>query len=222
MTSRDPQQAAGIIPAICKAALACLLVLLGSASPAGAHPHAWIDVSVDVLFDPEGRVTALRENWLFDEYYTAAVMQKGSPKKLDQLRERILRNLKDYGYFTRVQAGDRPVALAVPAESSARIEGNRLLMSFTAPLAEPVDAARTALTYAIFDPTYFIEMLHEARADAIRLVEGAPGCRFRLIPPNPDPKAVAAASMLDRTQTGGDGLGVYFAEKVEIRCDPLQ
>jgi ABC-type uncharacterized transport system substrate-binding protein len=195
------------------------LAWLGSAVPVAAHPHAWIDISVEVLFDASGRVTALRENWLFDEFYTAETVQKGERAKMDALTTRILRNLKEYGYFTRVEANGRPVALKVPVESSSRMEGIRLRMSFTALLAEPVAPASAPLTYAVFDPTYYIEMLHEETADAIRLVNAPPQCRFRMLPPQPDPKAVAVASALDRTQSGGDGLGAFFAEKVEVRCD---
>lgn len=191
----------------------------GATVSATAHPHAWIDISVEVLFDASGRVSALRENWLFDEFYTAETVQKGERAKMDALTARILRNLKEYGYFTRVEANGRPVALKVPVESSARMDGIRLRMSFTAPLAEPVGAAAMPLTYAVFDPTYFIEMLHEEVPDAIRLVNAPAQCRFRMLPADPDPKAVALASALDRTQSGGDGLGAYFAEKVEVRCD---
>ncbi|MBM3523971.1 MAG: DUF1007 family protein, partial [Alphaproteobacteria bacterium] len=32
---------------------------------AWAHPHSWIDIEVEVLFDGEGRVRALRQDWIF-------------------------------------------------------------------------------------------------------------------------------------------------------------
>lgn len=186
---------------------------------AAAHPHAWIDVSVEVLFDGDGRVTGLREYWLFDEFYTADTVQKGEQRKMDSLTTRIIQNLKEYGYFTRVHSGSRPIALVTPIERSARMEGHRLLMTFVVPLAEPVTVGEAPLTYAVFDPTYFIEMLHAERKDAVRLVGAPAQCRFRLIAAKPDPKAVAVAAALDRTQSGGGGLGAQFAEKVEIRCD---
>ena len=196
-----------------------VFALLSWSCGATAHPHAWIDVSVDVQFDGSGRITDLKESWLFDEFYTADTVQKGEQRKMDLLTTRILHNLGGYGYFTRVRLGDRQIALKEPTERSARMEGHRLLMTFTVPLSEPVSVAETPLTYAVFDPTYFIEMLHAARKDAIRLIGAPPGCHARLIPPVPDPKAVAAAYALDRTQSGGDGLGILFAEKVEIQCD---
>lgn len=200
------------------AALAGALWLAGMGG-AQAHPHAWIDVSVEVLFDPAGKVTALREHWLFDEFYTADTVQKGERQKMELLTTRILRNLKEYGYFTRVQAGGRAIALKEPTERAARLDGQRLLMTFQVPLAEPVAAP---LSYSVFDPTYYIEMLHAESPDAVRLVGAPAGCRSELLPAKPDGKAVALASALDRTQSGGDGLGALFAETVEVRCDPAR
>lgn len=175
---------------------------------------------MEVLFDGAGKIVALRETWLFDEFYTADTVQRGERKKMERLTSRILLNLKDYGYFTRVQAAGRTILLLPPGESSARMEGNRLAMSFVAPLTEPVAVTEVPLIYAVFDPTYFIEMLHAERKDSIRLVDAPKDCRARLSPAKPDPKAVAAAYALDRTQNGASDLGAQFAEKVEIRCDP--
>jgi ABC-type uncharacterized transport system substrate-binding protein len=196
--------------------VAAVIVSLSMAEPAAAHPHAWIDVDVDVQFDAEGRVTALKERWLFDEFYTADTVQKGERDKMDRLVTRILGNLREYGYFTVVTVDGRSIPLSAPIDHSAHMEGHRLSMSFTVPLSQPVAAP---LTYSVFDPFYFIEMLHAERTDSIRLRNGPPGCRSRLIPAKPDPKRVAAAAAIDRTGNGGNNLGAQFAEKVEIRCD---
>lgn len=201
------------------AALAVGMVGLGWSMAVTAHPHAWIDVSVEVLFDAAGRVSALRQGWLFDEFYTADTVQKGERSKMDLLTTRIMHNLKDWGYFTRVRQGGRDLPLAMPTQTSARMDGHRLLMTFVVPLAEAVAPGQDGLTYSVFDPTYFIEMLHAETADAIRLTGAPAQCRFRLLPAKPDPKAVAVAAAIDRTRSGGDGLGAQFAEKVEIKCD---
>ena len=195
------------------AAVAAGLLVAGSAT---AHPHAWIDISVEVRFDPAGKVTALRQTWVFDEFYTADTVQKGERDKMERVVTRILGNLREYGYFTVVKAADGAVALAPPTEHSARMRGPRLSMSFTSPLARPV---APPLTYSVFDPSYYIEMLHAEEDEAIRLVDAPAGCRSRLMPTKPDPKIVAKAAAIDRSGTGGDTLGAQFAEKVEIRCN---
>ena len=40
------------------------------AKPSNAHPHAWIDLWIEVVFDSTGAITGLRETWLFDDFYS--------------------------------------------------------------------------------------------------------------------------------------------------------
>lgn len=92
------------------AALLALLfgfALMVSAKHAEAHPHAWIDVAVRVVFDSSGNAIGLRQIWLFDELYTAFAMEglakKGSKPMqadIDALMHRNMKNLADFSYFT--------------------------------------------------------------------------------------------------------------------------
>lgn len=185
---------------------------------ARAHPHAWIDIAVEVLFDSAGRVAALRQTWAFDEFYTADTVGKGDPRKIDAVVNKIIGNLRGWGYFTKVRGPDgKPVAVLVDGATGA-MEAKRLTMRFVTALTQPLAAP---LSYAVFDPTYFIEMLHQDRADAVRLVDAPAGCHVQLHHPKPDGKMVAMAQALDRSQSGGDGLGMQFAETVDIRCDAM-
>ena len=101
---------------------------------------------------------------------------------------------------------------------SSRLSGNRLKMSFYLSFKESIDPREWPLKYAIYDPTYYIEMLHVETDDAIRLADAPTDCTHRLIEPAPSMENVMLAQALDRTQTAGDGLGALFAETVEIRC----
>ncbi|MEW5726495.1 MAG: DUF1007 family protein [Pseudomonadota bacterium] len=193
--------------------------------PAAAHPHAWIDLRVEVLFDPAGRVTALRQTWLFDEYYTAFATEgfdknrDGQPDrdKLDALLAENLGNLAQYDTFTRVRAGGGAVAVGKPGEASSRMVGNRLEMTFSLPLKAPV-AVGEGIDYAVFDPTFYIEILHAEKGEQVRLVGAPASCAHEVVAPSPSIETVALAQGLDRTQSAGDGLGAHFAEWVEIRC----
>ena len=49
----------------------CLLLALVLATPVSAHPHTWIDLRTIAIFDAQGRISALRVLWTFDEFYTA-------------------------------------------------------------------------------------------------------------------------------------------------------
>ena len=198
---------------------AMISALAVTSAPASGHPHAWIDISVDILFDASGKVTGLRQSWLFDEFYTADTVRAEERNKLGALIDRVLKNLEEWGYFTRVRLGERAIGLAIPTERSARLEKNRLRLNFVTPLTEAAAPVGAALTYAIYDPTFFIEMLHDERKNAIRLIGAPPRCAARRIAPTPSSATIASAAALDRSQTGDDSLGAEFAEKVEIRCD---
>ena len=67
--------------------LAFFAVLAIAPHAARAHPHAWIDVKVKVLFDEKGRIYGLEETWVFDPLYTAFALddrKRGKDKTPDQ------------------------------------------------------------------------------------------------------------------------------------------
>jgi len=212
---------------------AVLLLLCGLYLNAGyvkhvdAHPHAWIDVSVEIVFDKEHRMVALRETWLFDFGYTAYALATAGAKNLedveqtylDQLATENLKQLKAYDYFTVVRKDQSLVTTTLMQETTVRLRDNRIEMRFTLSLAEPIYVARHHVTYTIFDPAYYVEMLHEEREGAIVLVGGAPECRYTLSAPNPSFEAVALAAALDQAATAEEGFGALFSERVRIRCD---
>lgn len=214
-----------VAPVLWRAALLCG-AWLAAAGPAAAHPHGWIDVWSTLEFDDKGQPVALRQVWLFDEYYSAFAVegldQDGDgapdPKGLEALLEENLSNLAAYDYFTRIERNGLAVGIGEAAEASSRMRGDRLEMSFLVPIAKPEPIGDAALSYAIFDPTYYIEMLHAEEDTAVRLVGAPPGCGFALSAPMPDPETVALASMLDRTESAGDTLGAQFAEQVAVQC----
>ncbi|CDM23684.1 hypothetical protein BN940_06076 [Castellaniella defragrans 65Phen] len=203
---------------------ACLCLALRPA-PAQAHPHAWIDVRSTVVLSPGGAFTAIREQWLFDELYSAAVMDGmagDSPSgkaSAQDFAAMAIENLGPYDYFTKISAGGHAVRLGQATEFTGAMQGGKLLLSFTAPLAEPVDPAARPVSYAIYDPSYFIRMMH--RPEQPPAIEGAAGraCRLRVVPPDPSPEDVARAYALDRGAQAEEDLGDLFAERVHIQCE---
>lgn len=214
-------------------ALAGLGLLAGSLAPeaARAHPHGWIDVRVELQFDAAGAVVSLRQSWLFDPYYTAFATEgldgdgDGRPDAaaLAELLEVNLTNLADYGYFTEAALGGRPLAFGAPEAAASALRSDRLEMSFLLPLAEPADPGEGGLVYRVYDPTYYIEMLHAEEPPAVRLVEAPAGCDYRIAPAAPNPEVVALAAAADRSQRSVPGfesgnLGALFAETVTVTC----
>lgn len=205
--------------------LVAIFLITLTERPASAHPHTWIDISVQVLFDGAGDVSGLREYWLLDEFYTVFALEAystaGAPpaqSDIDKLMHKNMKNLSEYTYFTKVFHEGKEIKLGPITEMSSTLRGSRLEMEFLAPFAEAVNLDGKPISYKIYDPTYYIEVLHAQTDDAINLIEAPVGCHYRLIAPKPTLEAIARAASLDRTQSGGDGLGALFSEQVEVAC----
>ena len=207
-------------------ALLATIATLAALNPAAAHPHAWIDVKVKVLFDDKGRIFALEETWIFDPLYTAFSLEgvkrdkAGSPdpRAIDALMQENMKNIKEYDYLTEVESNGASARFSGVRDIKSGYADKRLRLTFTLLLETPVAATEAPVQYAVFDPTYYIEMLHVEGGGAIELSGAGADCRFRLVPPQPTAEAVGLAAALDRTQTAGNGLGKLFAERVSIRC----
>lgn len=198
------------------------------AAPAAAHPHAWIDLKSTVLFNDEGEVAGLRVRWTFDEFYTLYAIEDfdkdgdGEPDD-DQLWKLAVVNLEslaEYDYFTYVKVDGVQPAYDKVTEYDTFMEDGRLVLIFTVKLLVPADPRRHAVSYAVYDPTYYIEITHVGQSQEPISFEGpAPeGCSFELQYPDPDEEMTLFAASLDQTQSAGDGLGAVFAEQVLIQC----
>ena len=212
-------------PMIIVSFVAVLLVL--SPVPAKAHPHAWIDVTVTVLLDDDGRVRGLHQTWLFDDFYSAFVMEgamtigggKVSQEALDSLLAENMGNLAEYDYFTEVASGENQLEMAPPINATTQLVGNRLQMAFEVPLASAITANDIPFNYRIYDPTFYVEMVHAETDDNVTFSDASAPCTAVITEPNPDPEKFLFASSLDQSEQGYDGLGRYFAEVVTVTCD---
>lgn len=202
------------------------LVAIPAKSPQ-AHPHGWIDLRSVMIFDDEGRIEAIRVHWLFDEYYTVFATEgmdadgDGNPDsdQIEALARNNITNLEAYDYFVFMETGGEQPAYGEVTHYETYMVGIQLAMVFTVPLAEPIDPATADFEYAIYDPTYWIEVLH-VPSNPVLLEGGVPeDCGYDLILPNPDFETVSLAQALDRDETAGATLGQHFAERVVLTCD---
>jgi len=205
-------------------------LLLGSPS-ALAHPHGWIDVSIKVISDEQGRVTALEQRWRMDPFYSLVVMEElgqvegaSIEQGLAELGREIRDNLAPMGYFTEIQFDGSLLDTGEVSEYTTRVSDGRLIFMFRLPLAKPQPLEGSQLSYQIFDPSYYLEVVHEADAqqrindDALTLQQDAPACALSVKAADPDPEVVMRAAMLDADEQGEPGLGRYFAETGLVDC----
>lgn len=212
--------------ALCLAVLLSGLLWLGLPGGAMAHPHAWIDVGIELEADADDRVVALHQTWTIDPTYSRYLyddameqFEGATPEeKLANLAAEILDNLAEYDWYTEVHADDHLVPGQPEGSATLAMEDRQLRFRFRLQLHEAVDPRGRTLRYAVFDPTYFIEILHDGQSPP-RLELSTGPCRMEIVKPRPDPRIVARALALDFNQTGGADLGHHFAERVTVHCD---
>jgi len=208
-------------------ALLLLGFLVGLSAGIHAHPHAWIDLRVSLVFGTDGDLRAMRQEWVFDPSYSHLLLQDIDALEpgmdlgtaLQRVGERLLGNLRGYDYFTELSQGATRLTVADAVDGVLLWEDRRLRLRFELPLEMPRPAADNPLRYRVYDPTYWIEVLHDP-GDVIHL-EGSRGCDVRIEPPRPDGWLVAYAGTLNREQRAPiDDLGRAFAETVVVECAP--
>ncbi len=191
-----------------------------------AHPHNWIDLRTTAIFDAQGRISALRVLWTFDEFYTAFATEgmdmdgDGVPDDapLRALAAASMKGLAEYSYFTFMQVNGEPIAHDTVRDIESTFLQGRLGLVFVLPLAQPLDPRKQPLVYRIYDPTYYIEVLHIRDRPVLFEGDTPEGCAYTIAEAKPDMKVLSLVQSLDTSETAGDGLGENFAETVTIHC----
>ena len=171
------------LSALCLAAM-----LLGSAvRPAAAHPHVFVTDSVTFVFDTSGRVTALRLDWLFDDFFSFQLFEdfdadddgRFDDAEVAELHDGAFVSLRDYGWFTHLYLDGVDQEAPEPTAFQAIAEGEYVRYRFELKLATSVDPKATRLEVAIYDQEYYVEVLLDAAAPVA--FDGAPpSCRYTI------------------------------------------
>lgn len=216
----------------CKHLVGCLvltMVPLAAATSVAAHPHVFVDAMATIVFDAQGRISAVSNVWEFDEAFTAFAVEgldqnrdgKLSDAELAPLAKVNIDSLKEYDYFTYLLAGDTKNVFVTPTKYRLEYHGNRLTLFFTLPLSQPVPVDGTA-TVEIFDPEYFVAFTF-VKNHPVSL-QGAPaGCKAIYQPPHElDANTMAdlAAIPMDQHDLPPDLLkvAVRLANLIKIDC----
>ena len=189
-----------------------------------AHPHAWIDLDSRLIFDAAGKLEAVELHWLFDEFYTAFIAEEFTTANLapsaflEEVAAENLANLEAYDYFTDLRQDGTKLPLGEVRRFATGLESERLWLEFEVALAEPADPTRGRIDLAVYDPSYWIEVLyHPGHSPTLDGIDAA-ACTVFVMPPTPTPEQIAQAFALDINQTGENGLGRHFAEIAQIDC----
>ena len=212
-----------IVRLVSLAALAASAMWPGHAR---AHPHVWVTMTSELLYGPDGALQGVRHDWTFDDMFSAFALQ-GIPHKkknvftreeLKGLAQVNVTSLKEYGYFTRVRADKKKIALSDPVDYWLDYANSALTLHFTLPVTTP--AAAKSLMVEIFDPTWFVDFTYAAKSPVA--LQGAPaGCKLEVQP-------ATGFAVTQGQQLGGEAFfnslsasgnfGAQFANKVFVQC----
>ena len=208
-----------------RSAILAGLSCLGPAT-AMAHPHVFVTAKEELIFSPEGLVTAVRHTWKFDEMYSAFIVQGLGPpgqvltrEQLAPLAKTNVESLADFKYFTVVKAGGKEDEVDAPIDYWSE-EGNDKLVTlhFTLPLKTPASASRV-FTLLVYDPTYFVAFTLDDK-DPIALVSAPSGCPSSISKPKPldatDTQKLSESFFTNMSP--GTDFGVKLAERAIVAC----
>jgi ABC-type uncharacterized transport system substrate-binding protein len=212
--------------ALASAITFCAALILAWTPPVQAHPHGWISVKTRLVIDDDNRALRLHQTWTFDALYTAFVLEgvADTPELAAQVIRDVaaenLQNLGEYAYFTEIRLGGAPLATETAVDLTTNLVdhpgGAKLQMAFTLPLSETADLTTGTLVYAVFDPSFYIDMRHDMAADAT--LDGGTGCALDMQTNEPSADIVDLAASMDEQAVPVPSLGRHFAQFVEVRC----
>jgi ABC-type uncharacterized transport system substrate-binding protein len=191
-----------------------------------AHPHVWVTYQATFVYE-NGAVLGVDHLWTFDEMYTTMAIE-GLDKNNDgvytrdelaELAKTNMDGLKDFGYFTVASLGADNLKFAAPQDGWLEHNNGILKLHFRLPLAAPVPASAPGLSFAIFDPTYFIAFEPE-KTDALKVAGAPAGCSAAFADASKDTNAADAKKLGDAfAQTlGVQSFGLTQLPTVAVTC----
>lgn len=206
---------------------ALALALAGAAGAAQAHPHVWVTVRAHVEFDPEGRVTSVVHDWVFDEMYSSFATQGLAPKGelvsraiFAPLAQENAGGLAQLGYYTTLKLNGKVVEFA-PVKEYWMEERPDHLVAFHVRLdlkdPQPIGHIGTLL---VADPEYYIDFEYDESPNGVVFDHAPAGCSNSLAKPKTlevDDKKKLSESFFSGLAPGAN-FGFKMASRAIFAC----
>ena len=204
--------------------LAAFCAAAAFAAPAQAHPHVWVTVTSQVIYDSKGEATGIRQAWKFDDMYSTFALEgleqktKGvyTREELAPLAQVNMTSLKDSDYFTFAKTGGKDMEFGDPVDYWLDYKDESLTLNFTLPFKTPVKAKD--LLIDIYDPEFFVSF-EFGESDPVKLAGAPAACKFEIMRPNDN--QFPSSQRLDknlRESTENQGMGQLYANKIAVKC----
>ncbi len=200
---------------------AAAMLATAFAAPAQAHPHVWVEVTSQVVYDAKGAATGVRHAWKFDDMYSAFALQdlpqqnKGvfTREDLQGLAQVNIESLKESDFFTFAKAGGKDVQLGDASDYWLDYKGEVLTLNFTLPFKTPQQTKDLAVE--VYDPSYFVAFGF-AEKDAVALVGAPAQCTASI--EKPKEAGLTPGSPTTESAFMSGNLGGAFASKIAVKC----
>jgi ABC-type uncharacterized transport system substrate-binding protein len=204
---------------------AALIAILGlaCAAPALAHPHVWVTMHTELVYDKNGDITGINHDWAFDDMFSAFATQgmaskvkgKFTREELAPLAQTNVESLKDYDYFTYVTADGKKLKLGEPKPGYWLDYDNQILtLHFTLPFKTPVKAKYMKIE--IYDPTIFVDF-EFAKKDPVHIDNFPHGCKADVALPH-EMTYAEGLKLSNEALASTLSWGANFANKILINC----
>ncbi len=204
--------------------LATGLLALAFATPAAlAHPHVYVTMKSEIVYDAEGRMTGIRHRWTFDDMFSSYATQgleskvkgKFTREELQPLAEVNVTSLKEFDFFTQGKLNGQKAEFEQPVDYFLEQKDDLLTLNFTLPLKKP--AATKNVDLEIFDPLYFVAF-EFAEKEPITL-KGAPAsCKISTVKLGDDSQVKSLSESIFARPDPNNPFGAQFANKIGVKC----
>lgn len=220
------------MPRACLAGVLALSVFGAAPTPVLAHPHLFIDAGVEMLFDDDQRLAAVRVVWAYDAFYSMMTLSDlgldsdFSGELTDEERAALqgfdMQWVDGFDGDIVVQLAGAVHELEGPADWTADYVDGRIVTSHLRPLTERVAVPPEAeLRIQVYDPTYYTAYTIVGTPQTT----GRDDCTARVF--TPDWEAADAQLMAVLSELAGEGVdaevdfpavGEMFSEEVRATC----
>jgi len=127
-----------------------------------AHPHMFVDASVEVVFNEKG-IAGFKSRWIFDDMFSSSILEdydKDKNRKLSKSEIAIIKKeafsyTAEQSYFTRIKIGKKKFPVKQVKDFNAIVKNNRLVYTFFIPCYIAADKKSKTVTLGIYDSTFY-------------------------------------------------------------------
>ena len=199
------------------------LALPLAATAARAHPHVYVTMKSEIVYDAQGQMTGIRHHWTFDDMFSTYATQgleskekgKFSREELQPLAEVNVTSLKEFDFFTQGKMNGQKAEFEQPVDYFLEQKDDLLTLHFTLPLKKP--AATKNIDLEIYDPLYFVAF-EFAEKEPITL-KGAPAtCKISTVKLGDDKEPKTLNESIFARPDPNNPFGAQFANKIAVKC----